>query len=451
MNVSLPVRHFRLSPLGVHCDDEGLTLGGIALLMRDPRGAWSPREARDLNPALSRVYGFPVDVAARRHGLNAVATALGQGEIARAQIATLLLQLPDPPCARSLDDDGPESARLATDLRACGLMKADPGWEDEHPRAGQPPNPGWFAPKPKTEAGDPPPPSIDEGSSPSAAFVPFAPAAGPAAWLGSDLSATVLEGLATLASRYSGPAILFGAIFVPGQNTIVDQGPVPGRADMSYRWARDEGQVTFNLLIDGQTRTFAVGTLKSGEIFVDGDGEIVARMVRGPAGKTSLVTTLEALDRAAANFRDRNKLPVVAPPRDDREPRLCPIPQREAITTKSENSIAYQQYVSGIPYGWAYFIGRVSFDANLNLFGWVNPKNDPKKQMRRQSDAALAGGRIVVWHAQTWKGYLALSKIASEGKFPNLFVVYDPNMTEKAHDFVVAQTVVGVARYPTGR
>jgi hypothetical protein len=38
-----------------------------------------------------------------------------------------------------------------------------------------------------------------------------------------------------------------------------------------------------------------------------------------------------------------------------------------------------------------------------------------------------AAGRLVVWHAQTEKGYRGLSEIARELDEPNLFVVYDPN------------------------
>ncbi|MGO4869866.1 MAG: hypothetical protein ACLPGW_04545, partial [Roseiarcus sp.] len=39
----------------------------------------------------------------------------------------------------------------------------------------------------------------------------------------------------------------------------------------------------------------------------------------------------------------------------------------------------------------------------------------------------LAAGRLVVWHAQTEKGFRGLSKIAGDLDEPNLSVVYDPN------------------------
>jgi hypothetical protein len=75
---------------------------------------------------------------------------LTNGELARAQIATLLLQLPDPPSGASLDN-----VELARGLAACGLLKADPDWDAKHPRTGTPPNRAWFANKPKEVEANP--------------------------------------------------------------------------------------------------------------------------------------------------------------------------------------------------------------------------------------------------------------------------------------------------------
>ena len=47
--------------------------------------------------------------------------------------------------------------------------------------------------------------------------------------------------------------------------------------------------------------------------------------------------------------------------------------------------------------------------------------------MERQADAAAANGRIVVWHAQTMRGYIGLSNTANNLDVLNVFVVYDPN------------------------
>ncbi len=458
MNDFSSVRFFRLSPRGIECDEEGLRVGDVALLARDEKGAWAARDERDLGYDLSRVYGFPVDVRAKMAGFGAVANALQSRNIAKAQIAALLLRLPDPlPLAgAALGKSG--ERRLSRDLVACGLLKADDGWDEEHPRTGSPPNPGWFAPKPKDPQADEAPkaaakPSESASSRSGAqggelAFVPPALATGADSLLAENLSATALDGLATLAARVSAPAILFGAIFIPSANPIVDEGPVPGRPDMTYRWARDETRVTFRVLIDGQWRTLTAGALGEGDAFYGRDGEVVARMVLAPGRRATLVTALDVLDRALAALRRANGEPAASPTDEDHEPKLCPDPTPEPKTTQSANSIAYQEYVSGLPYGWAIGVGDVifdgcdpstgflleakanidfMFDGNDNLYTWINPQKDPAVQMKRQADEALAAGRIVVWHAQTEKGYRGLSEIAEDLGEPNLFVVYDPN------------------------
>jgi hypothetical protein len=458
MNDFSSVRFFRLSPGGIECDEGGLRVGDVALLARDEKGAWAARDERDLGYDLSRAYGFPVDVRAKMAGFGAVANALQSRNIAKAQIAALLLRLPDPlPLAgAALGKSG--ERRLSRDLVACGLLKADDGWDEKHPRTGSPPNPGWFAPKPEEAQADEPPNAAakpNEGASSRSgapggelAFVPPALATGADSLLAENLSAIALDGLATLAARISAPAILFGAIFIPSANPIVDEGPVPGRPDMAYRWARDETQVTFSALIDGQWRTLTAGAFGPGDAFYGRDGEIVARMVLAPGRRPTLVTAVDALDRALADLRRAEGEPAASPTDDDHEPKLCPDPTPEPKTTNSANSIAYQKYVSKLPYGWAIDVDGVNFDgcdpstgnlleakANIDhlfdvtdkLYSWVYPENNPKVQMVAQADAALAAGRLVVWHAQTEKGFRGLSKIAGKLDETNLSVVYDPN------------------------
>ena len=261
------------------------------------------------------------------------------------------------------------------------------------------------------------------------------------------LSAEALDGLAIMAARFDLPVALFDAIFIPSANPIVDEGPVPGRPDMSYRWAHDETEVTFKVLIDGQWRTLTVGEQKD-DLFYDRNGEVVARLVSGASGRPTLVTTVDALDRALANVRREDGEPATSPAASDNEPKLCPDPTPEPKTTKSENSIAYQEYVTGLPYGLAINVGGFNFDgcdpatgtlleakANIDfmfdvndvLYSWINDKSDPTKQMVKQADTALAAGREVIWHAQTWKGFLGLNEIANDLGKSNLSVVYDPN------------------------
>jgi len=64
------------------------------------------------------------------------------------------------------------------------------------------------------------------------------------------------------------------------------------------------------------------------------------------------------------------------------------------------------------------------------VHGWIKPENNPRIQMLDQADAALAAGRLVVWHAQTEKSYRGLSKIRDSLRLPErlvVTVVYDPN------------------------
>jgi hypothetical protein len=138
---------FRLRTGAVECDERGLRVGGISLLASAgaplAKRSWRALPAAELDLAMSRAYGFPIRAQKRTRAFEVVAEALNNGELARAQIAALLLQLPDPPV---LGRDAPNGPDLAAQLEELGLLTKD--WNpDEHPRTGTPPNPGWFAPK----------------------------------------------------------------------------------------------------------------------------------------------------------------------------------------------------------------------------------------------------------------------------------------------------------------
>jgi Restriction endonuclease fold toxin 5 len=433
-------------------------VGDVALLARNEKGAWATRDERDLGRDLSRVYGLSVDVGAKMAGLSVVANALQNRNVAKAQTAALLLRFPNPLPLAGAALGKADQGRLFRDLGACGLLKADDAWDEKHPRTGAAPNPGWFAVKPKDPKADEPShadadPNKDASSRDivpggALAFVPPVAATGTDTWLAENLSGSAMDGLATLAARFSAPVILFGAIFIPSANPIVDEGPVPGRSDMTYRWAHDETQVTFRVLIDGQWRTLTAGALGQGDAFYSPDGKIVARMFLASGRRPTLFTDVDVLDRAQADLRRADGEPATSPSDAEDEPKLCPNPTPEPKTTKSANSIAYQEYVSGMPYGLAIDVGGVNFDgrdpstgdllearANIDfmfdendkLYSWINPKNDPANQMETQADKALADGRLVVWHTQTEKGFQGLSNIAATLNETNLFVVYDPN------------------------
>ena len=454
------VRTFRLSRGGVECDEQGLRLGGCALLARDNRGAWKARDERDLGHDLSHVYGFRVDARAKMAGFGVVAKSLQDGNLAKAQIAALLLQLPDPPARTDAALGKSAEQRLYYDLVCCGLLKADSDWDEKHPRTGAPPNVAWFASKPK-DAPEKEPPQADakprQGASPASgarniglAFLNTTAVVAAEVLLSENLSSIALKALAVLAGRFSAPVVFFGTVFIPSATPNADEGRVPGRPNMWYSWLIAAPKITFKALVDGQWRELTTGQLRTDTgLFYDNTGEIVARLVPASGPRPTLVTNVDVLDRALARLRPGDREPDASAAPKEREPELCPRPVPEPETADWRiNSLLYQEYVTKLEYGLAIYVGGVYFDgcdpktgdlleakADIDfmydsrdkLFFWINPKSDPLIQMEAQAKAAAAVGRRVIWHAQTEKGYRGLKERGRELKGSNLFFVFDPN------------------------
>ena len=95
------------------------------------KGIWEPRDCEDVSAELSACYGLPIDVSPKAAGLAAVACALNEGSIARAQLAALFLRFPDPPPLTK--DAASRNAWIAFihQLSGSNLLKWD---EDKHPR-----------------------------------------------------------------------------------------------------------------------------------------------------------------------------------------------------------------------------------------------------------------------------------------------------------------------------
>jgi hypothetical protein len=139
------IRFFRLSEDGVRCGTDGLAVGPTPLLRCAASGGWAARPLEEAEAELTALYGLPIDLAGKQGGLATVAGALDRGDAALAAIAAVLLGFPDPP-GLAKDAPAPGSAELAAQLAASGLLK---DWDStQHPRAGCPPNRGWFAAKP---------------------------------------------------------------------------------------------------------------------------------------------------------------------------------------------------------------------------------------------------------------------------------------------------------------
>ena len=153
-------REFHLSPPGkghgVSCDAEGAFIGAIPILDRLRKGGeevWQPRDCSELSNEVGEHYGLPIDVSSKAGGLRAIANAFNEGDVVRAQIATVLLGIPDPPQLSKSTSSRNATIKFVRDLHWSGLIKAD--WDpDEHPRwpAGSPDDIGGdFAPKGRGE------------------------------------------------------------------------------------------------------------------------------------------------------------------------------------------------------------------------------------------------------------------------------------------------------------
>ncbi len=156
---------FRLRENAVECDEDGPRVGGNALLRRTGSAPGAPRwrlpPLAEIERGLARAYRCEIVAAGKLGGLRVVADALDKGELARAQIATLLMRLPDPPPSGASPTD---RANLEKRLADSGLLK---DWDpDEHPRAGVAPNPGWFAPTDGGNAPSSPKPSDQPAGAP---------------------------------------------------------------------------------------------------------------------------------------------------------------------------------------------------------------------------------------------------------------------------------------------
>ncbi|MFZ3234963.1 MAG: hypothetical protein WA184_06270 [Stellaceae bacterium] len=147
--ISADVQLWKLSSgddwgLGLSCTEDGLYLGGTALVERH-EGSYAVRPRAELERLLVRAYGAGFVLDGVMPGFRVVAAALGERNLCLAQIAAVHLRMPDFPDTASRNSVEAED-RLIKAKRSDGWL-ARSGWDPaEHPRAGGPPNPGWFAP-----------------------------------------------------------------------------------------------------------------------------------------------------------------------------------------------------------------------------------------------------------------------------------------------------------------
>jgi hypothetical protein len=128
--------------LGLACTDQGLLLGHTLLIERRD-GRFVVRERDAIERLLSHAYRTNYSADRIMPGLATVAAALNAGDQGLARIAAVHLRLPD------LPDHAARDVMEAMDvlLKYARDKSGGDAWNPElHPRAGTPPNPGWFAP-----------------------------------------------------------------------------------------------------------------------------------------------------------------------------------------------------------------------------------------------------------------------------------------------------------------
>jgi hypothetical protein len=128
--------------LGLACTDHGLLLGRTPLIERRD-GRFVVRDCDEIERLLSHAYRTGYPAGRILPGLATVAAALNAGDQGLARIAAVHLRLPDLP---DLDArDGMEATDVL--LKYARDESGGDAWNPAlHPRAGTPPNPGWFAP-----------------------------------------------------------------------------------------------------------------------------------------------------------------------------------------------------------------------------------------------------------------------------------------------------------------
>ncbi len=121
--------------LGLACTAEGLVLGRTLLIERRD-GRFVMRGRAEIERLLDRAYRAELPLDRLMSGLANVAIALNANDPCLARIAAVHLRIPDLPDLAARED-----MEVADSLIKSG------DWNPAlHPRAGTPPNAGWFAP-----------------------------------------------------------------------------------------------------------------------------------------------------------------------------------------------------------------------------------------------------------------------------------------------------------------
>lgn len=327
---------------GLAVEAEGVMLGPECTLMRRTTAGY--RRADDAEIALVTLAAFDGDERLQRLPivLDHIAAALVHGELAKAQV--LGLQLP----VDELDAQQLRRLRLATDLIKAGYNQDEPRdafgrWTSEGTDA---------APVAASVAAD------VVGTS------PLGPLGRGALSALSQLGARLTAG----AGAAAGAAVAFlGIIFIPTNRSLITEGRLPDRPDVTYRYDSDTG--VLSLYRNGERLSSSEAGADG--IFRDSDGRAIGRKLDGsiavdpdalpgttatalPGGRRpdhgAAVNAAGAAVAGAAAAGARTGTRIDADTARN-EPKLCPAPTEDRPGGKTEASIEYQDFTNTLSNG----------------------------------------------------------------------------------------------------
>jgi hypothetical protein len=272
-----------------------------------------------------------------------------------------------------------------------------------------------------------------------------------------------LEALPRIAAELTGPlAMAGGLILMPTNESLISEGTLPGRPDVAYK-ANEIELTLYHVDDQGQRTPFFVSRPDADRFYRDEQGNVVGRFVNGafvldPAGAAVVLPTTagDKIDEKDETPEERKTriaalvVQAIAKVRTADPQELCPdpAPDRAGAESASPRTRAYQEQVTRLPYGVAFYLNDVNFDGcrywgdgdmleakgegfeqHLTEDGkwesyWKGWQGDVK-QMTKQAATAAYFGKNVEWHVAE-KPIADLLQAYAESQFPNVKVIWDP-------------------------
>lgn len=369
---------------GLIVDDEGLALGPDCQLVRRSENGYETANRRDIRTLLDLAFDYRGDEGPFHRQCGAIAKALNDGKMVRAQLLGLSLPVGD------LDSFDLQRLRIAS-----RLIKFD----ENQPRDAE----GKWT----TQA-----------------------TAGMAAFLASPEVESFAASLARLAPRLGNPALLAGGLLLlPTNESHVVDGTVPGHDDVRYHY--DEGMLRIAETDDtGNEHVLFFAGPDEDRLYRDKDGTIVGRALDNGV----------VLDPDAPLFRKPQAATI------DDDPRLCPDPSADRPSGMSRRAAAYQRQITGLPDGLAVMLNGVIFDGcresdgtmlEAKGIGYEWPlridgtypdfyKGAERIMAQAQAQSEAAGGRKIEWYFAERRVADYFSNAFHEEGFANITVFHQP-------------------------